>query len=284
MEESGGVQGAGGIVLVAKEDIGFAIFCKRGEALGKGVEFRGSVAAIAAEAVAAEGGGVDVRGGEVVGVGDAESGVAGLEGAIDLFVEPAFVAELEGNGWGWLGLEGGQVKKGLEAREIGFEVGRELEEDGAELAGVAGREERVEKPIQVFSTVTEAAEVRDALRGFKAETKAGGRGGKPAVELGTGRQRAEGVVDLNGSEDGGVVVEKGFHGDLGGVEARFPGGICPTRSADEEILRGGREVFSCGGDVFWGSRHRVSIALRRVDGTLRSVLIKLRRFGAASGI
>ncbi len=56
---------------------------------------------------------------------------------------------------------------------VGGEVGRELEEEQAELAGLAEGLERVDELGEVGVAVLEAFEVGDALRGFEAEAEVG---------------------------------------------------------------------------------------------------------------
>src|SRR5205814_2005957 len=86
------------------------------------------------------GGGGYGRGGEVVGLGDAERGAMLAEEIVGLVVEPALVPELEG------GFEAARQARQevAEARGVEAEVGRELEEERAQLraeprGGATGR-------------------------------------------------------------------------------------------------------------------------------------------------
>lgn len=80
----------------------------------------------------------------------------------------------------------------------------------------------------------------DALRSFKAEAEAGWGGGEPVFEHFGGGEGAEGVVDLDGGELGGVVLEEFLLGDGGGVEAWLPGGVGPAGGSGEEIAERSR--------------------------------------------
>src|SRR5947208_245698 len=85
-------------------DIDVAVLSECGEAFDEGVEFGLCIGSSAAEAEAGvSGSGVDLGGVEVVGLvagmSNAERGVVLAEDGIDLFGEPGFVAELEGDGW-----------------------------------------------------------------------------------------------------------------------------------------------------------------------------------------
>ena len=101
MEEAGGVEGAGGVVLVLEVDIGVALAGEGGATGGEGGELRGGVAAGATEAEAGVGGGgVDLGGLEIVAFGYTEGGVVVAEDGVDVFGEEGGVAELEGDGWG----------------------------------------------------------------------------------------------------------------------------------------------------------------------------------------
>ena len=136
-EEGLGVEGSGGLVLVFEVGVDIAVAGEGGEAGGEGCELGCGVAAIAAEAEAGVGGGgVDLGAGEIVAFGDAEGGVVVSEEGVGGFGEPGLVAELEGDGRGLRG-EGGGTEEFGEAVGVGLEVGRKLEEEEAELAGLA---------------------------------------------------------------------------------------------------------------------------------------------------
>ena len=246
-EEGYGVEGAGGLVLVLEVDVDVALAGERGEALGEGGEFGGGVTGGAAEAEAGVGGGgVDFGGGEVVALGDADGGVVLAEDGVDLFAEPRLVAELEGDGWCSGGAEGGCGEEGGEALGVGFEVGRELEEEEAEFAGLADGFECGDELGYVVGAVGEALEVRDALGRLEAEAEVRRRGGEPGFEHGGRGEGAEGVVDFDRGELGGVELEELFGGRFCGVEGGLPGGVGPAGGSGEDV----RGRFDCG----WGEQ------------------------------
>src|SRR5439155_1002404 len=128
----------------------------------------------APETQVAEGGGGYGRGGEVVGLGDAERGAMLAEEIVGLVVEPALVPELEG------GFEAARQARQevAEARGVEAEVGRELEEERAQLRAEprGGATER----RRDLARVAQAQPVGDALRGLQGEAEAGRREARPA--------------------------------------------------------------------------------------------------------
>ena len=111
---------------------------------------------------------------------------------------------------------------------VGFEVGRELEEQQTELAGLTDGLEDGEELSDVVAAIAEALEVGDALRSLEAEPEVCGRCGQPVFEHGGRGQSAEGVVDFDGSELGGVELEEALRRCGRGVKVRLPGGIGPA--------------------------------------------------------
>ncbi len=88
-EKGGGVEGAGGFVLVFEVEVDLALVCESGEAFGEGLDLRRGVASVAAQAKAGVGGGgVDLGGDEIVRLRDAEGGVVLAEDFVGLFGEP----------------------------------------------------------------------------------------------------------------------------------------------------------------------------------------------------
>ena len=120
---------------------------------------------------------------------------------------------------------------------VGLEVGWELKEEQPEAAGFVGGRESLDELGDIGFRVAESFEVSDALGGLEAETEVRRRGAKPAFEHLDGGQRAEGVVDFDGVELGGVVLEELFCGNGGWVEAGLPRGIDPTGGSCEETVR-----------------------------------------------
>jgi hypothetical protein len=81
---------------------------------------------------------------QVLGFGDAEGGIVLTEEGIDGIGKPAGVAELEGDGYGaGLAQHGAREEVG-EQGEVQLEVRGKLEEQKAELAGLANRPEGTE--------------------------------------------------------------------------------------------------------------------------------------------
>ncbi len=183
-EEGCRVEGAGGFVFVLEVDEDFLLFGERGKAGSEFVELGGRVAAIAAQAIRAEVGCGDVGCGEVVGFSDAESYVVDAQESVGFVGEPARVAELEGELEARFGLECAGFEEGGQAGEVGAEVGWKLEEQQAELSGGSCGLEGGDELGDGGVAFAQALEVGDALRGFEAETEAGGRRVEPELELG----------------------------------------------------------------------------------------------------
>lgn len=116
----------------------------------------------------------------------------------------------------------------------GFEKGRELDEDHAELPCLDEGLEGFEKKARGFGGVAKAQDVGDALVGFRAELEAFGSYVDPGIESDVGDPAAEGVVDLDGIELSGVVLEEFFGRQFCGIETGLPTWVGPTRSACEE--------------------------------------------------
>ena len=219
------------------------------------------------------GGGVDFGGGEVVAFGDADGGVVLAEDGVDRFGEPGIVAELEGDGGCSRCPERGCGEEGGEALGVGLEVGWELEEEEAELAGLADGLQRGEELGYVVGAGGEAFEVRDALRRLEAEAEVRGRGGEPGFEHRRRGQCAEGVVDFDRGELGGVELEELFGGRLRGIEGGLPRWVGPAGGSGEDVGRGS--------GCEWGKGRGLEFA---GQGWRPQVLEAIgEKFGAASG-
>src|SRR5207245_1701067 len=127
-EEGAGEGGAPAGLLVLEVDVDTLPGHDLAHACRPAVQF-GVAVVRAPETQVAEGGGGDGRGGEVVGLGDAERSAMLAEEIVGLVVEPALVPELEG---GFQAVRQGRQEVG-EARGVEAEVGRELEEERAQL-------------------------------------------------------------------------------------------------------------------------------------------------------
>ncbi len=230
-----GVECARRLVLVLEVDVDVPVIGERDKALREGFELCRGVATVATETEADVGArGVDLRGCEVVTFGDAEGGVCRAKKVVGLAGEPGVVAELEGNRRGIGGGESGRAEKLGEAIGIGFEVGRELKEKEAELAGLPDWFKRGDELLNLCGAVAQAAEVSDALGGLEAETEVLRCDGEPAFDhLGRG-QGTEGVVDFDRGEPGGVEAQEVFLREARRVEARLPGWVGPAGGAGEE--------------------------------------------------
>ena len=128
-------------------------------------------------------------------------------------------------------------EEGAEEDGVCGEVRRELEEEQAEFAGFAEGLERVYELGEVGVAVLEALEVGDALRRFEAEAKVGRGLGEPAFCEFYCWEGAEGVVDLDRGQLGGVELEELFGGEFGRVEVGLPGGVGPAGGSGEDLQR-----------------------------------------------
>ena len=95
----------------------------------------------------------------------------------------------------------------------------------------------------------------DALWGFEAEAEAGGGCGEPAFEHLCGGQGAEGVVNLDRVELGGVELEEFLCRDVGGIEAGLPCGVGPAGGSGEEARWRCGSDWRCGRRGFSYTRH-----------------------------
>src|SRR6266852_7491454 len=188
----------------------------------------------ATEPQVAEGRGGYRRGAQVLPIGDAQRGAVLAEEIVGLVVEPALVTELEGR----LEARRERAEKVGEALGVEAEVGRELEEEGAELRAEPRR--RAAERGGDLVGIAQAEHVRDALRGLQREAEAGRRLMRPAGEqLGRG-EAAEGVVDLDRAERARVEAEHVARRQLLRVEAAAPGGVAEARGADQDARDAGR--------------------------------------------
>src|SRR5579875_1542371 len=197
MEHRHGVKRAGGLVLVAEENVGGRLPGEGSEAFGEGVELAGEIAAVATQAITTEISRGDIWRGQGVRVGYAKGGVRGAQRVVDGFGEPAGMTELKGYLGGRGCAQRGCLQEGGEAREVCLEVGWKLEEDRTELARVPCGLEGSEETVELVPAFAQAREMGDALRSLEAEAEAGRSRREPAFQLGARGQGAEGVVDLH---------------------------------------------------------------------------------------
>src|SRR6185369_15392913 len=112
------------------------------------------------------------------------------------------------------------------------EMRRELEEERAAL--VTERRRERDEALRDLAGVAEAQLMRDPLRGLQREAERRRRLAPPRRQQGRRRQAIEGVVDLDGLEDAGVVLEHPARRRLGGIERTLPRWIAESRRADED--------------------------------------------------
>lgn len=231
-EEVFGVECAGRFVLMFEVDEDIALLSEGGKAFGEGVEFEGRVAAAAAQAKADEtGGGVNLWGEKVFTFGDTEGSFVLAQNGVDLFAEPGDVAELKCNARCVGRVKCGNRKKGSEQGSIGFEVWWKLKEQKAQLACLPDWFESGDELRYIRVTFAQTFEMGNALRCFEAEAEVGWSGGKPVLEHLYGRQRSEGVIDLDRGELRGVELKKLFCGSARRVKVGLPRWISPTRGS-----------------------------------------------------
>src|ERR1700692_3266610 len=177
LEEGSAVERAAGVLFVLEVDINITILCESETACGQLRELRRSVTAAATHSEAGVGGGGTHLGGlKVLGLGDAEGGVALVQDRVDGVGKPAGMAELKGDGRGAGFVQRRAGEEVGEEREVELEVRRKLEEQQTELTGLADGLERMHELRNEGMTVAESLEGGDALRRFEGETKAGGDG------------------------------------------------------------------------------------------------------------
>jgi len=161
---------------------------------------------------------VGTGGWRVVGLGDAERGAVLAEEIVGLVVEPALVPELEG------GLEAARQARQevAEAPGVEAEVGRELEEERAQLRAEprGGATER----RRDLAGIAQAQHVGDALRGLQGEAEAGRRLARPAREQRRRGRRGRCGLISTVPKRACVVAEHLAPRQVVGVEAAAPGG------------------------------------------------------------
>ncbi len=112
------------------------------------------------------------------GFGEAKGDVVFAQRGVGFFGVPGGVADFESE------LEGGRTK-GEELFEQGlieFEIGRKLDEDGAEMVAVVQDAGDFEKTLERGFAIAKAFDVSDLLIGFQRETKTFGNTFGPAEE------------------------------------------------------------------------------------------------------
>jgi len=172
---------------------------------------------------------------ECVGFGEADGHVVLVQEVVHGIVEPGFVPELHRVAH----VTGKVTQERFQALGITLQVGRELEEDDSETPGFVERVNRAKEQQGRLLDVVEALEVRDALVGLDAEAEVFTRAVDPVLQGALGRGAVEGVVDFNGVEAGGVVLQKLPGSEFLRVEFRLPVRVRVSGGAGEEFGHSG---------------------------------------------
>lgn len=149
---------------------------------------------------------------------------------VRFFGVPGGVADFEGE------LEGRRAKgeELFEERLIVFEIGRKLDEDGAEMVAVVEYARDFEETFESACAIAEALDVCDLLIGFERKTKTRGDLIGPANEDGFARHAVETVIDFDGGELLAVEGEHLLVRKFFRVEGALPLFVGVTGSADAE--------------------------------------------------
>jgi hypothetical protein len=128
-------------------------------------------------------------------------------------------------------------KKVFEQRAIEFKVGRELNEDGAEVIAVVENAGNFEETLQSALTVAEPLNVGDLLVDLQGEAKAFRYALGPVQERILGGHAIEAVIDFDRRE---LLRVKGEHFTVGkfvGIKISLPLLVGVSGSADTKLTR-----------------------------------------------
>ena len=130
------------------------------------------------------------------GFGEAESDVVLAERGVGFLGVPGGVADFESE------LERGRTegKELFEQGLIEFEIGRKLDEDGAEMVAVVEDAGNFEETLERAFAIAKALDVSDLLIGLQRETKTIGNTFGPTEEDRFSRHAVEAVIDFDGGE------------------------------------------------------------------------------------
>src|SRR5581483_7177861 len=117
-----------------------------------------------------------------------------------------------------------------QCHRVSLEVGRQLEQRWAELAGAQQRLQRAHKSAHHLVRIFQALDVCNHLMGLNAKAELLGRFGNPVQQAFLAREMAEGVVHLHGVQPSSVIVQEFFLGQFGRIKGRLPVWVCPARS------------------------------------------------------
>src|SRR5215218_191154 len=127
------------------------------------------------------------------------------------------------------------VQEVLQPCAVKLPAGRQLVEHGAQMTskGPGAAEEALDRLLRVL----ELLHVREKAAGFYGEQESARRARGPVSERVFFRQPVETVVDFNGVEDGGVVLEPPLLRKVSRVEVPAPVFVLPPGTADAGAAR-----------------------------------------------
>src|SRR5216684_1234061 len=186
-----------------------------------------------AQAGVGEAGGEHVGRRLLVGLGQAERRLALTKDSVRFVGVPGRMAHLEGESESFRA----KSKKVFEQRAIEFEVGRELNEDGAEVIAVVENAGDFQETFQGALAVAEPLNVGDLLVDLQGEAKAFRYALGPVQERALGGHAIETVIDFDCRELLRVEGEHFAVRKLLWVEAALPLLIGVSGSADTKLAR-----------------------------------------------
>src|SRR6266404_9565483 len=183
--------------------------------------------------------GVGEAGGEqvgrclLVGLRKAERGLVLTKNGVCFVGIPRRMAHLEGESESFRA----KSKKVFEQRTIEFEVGRELNKDGAEVVAVVENTGDFQKTFQCALAVAEPLNVGDLLVGLQREAKAFRYALGPVQKRGLGGHAIETVIDFDRRELLRVEGEHFAVRKFVGIEVSLPLLVGVSGSADAKLTR-----------------------------------------------
>src|SRR6267142_6244980 len=169
----------------------------------------------------------------LLGLGEAERRLVLAKDSVRFLGIPGRMAHLEGESESFRA----KSKKVFEQRSIEFEVGRKLNEDGAEVIAVVENAGNFQETFQSALAVAEPLNVRDLLVGLQGEAKAFRYALGPVQERALGGHAIEAVIDFDRRELLGVEVEHLAVGKFVGIEISLPLLVGVSGSADAKLTR-----------------------------------------------
>lgn len=168
-----------------------------------------------------------------VGLGEAERRLVPAKNGVRFVGVPRGMAHLEGERkGGWT-----KCKKIFQQRAIEFEIGRELNKDGAKVVAFVENAGDFQKTFQRAFAVAETQNVSDFLVGLQGEAKAFRDALGEVQKRAFGGHAVEGVIDFDGRELLGIEAEHFTVGKFFGIEISFPLLVGVSGSADAKLAR-----------------------------------------------